>query len=74
MSGHSVTEWLGQLELGAIGTLEAVLGGVELEAAGEGKSHGHLRAGDEAVSCGVGIVTAWKEIFRSGFKGRCVWS
>ena len=45
MSGHSVTEWIGQLELRAIGTLVAVLGRVELEAAVEGKSHGHLRAG-----------------------------
>ena len=32
--------------------------GVELQGAGQGQGDGHLRAGDEAVSGGVGVVTA----------------
>ena len=57
---EAVTEGFRQLEVGPIGTLEAVLHGVELEGAGKGQGHGHLGAGHEAVGGGVGVITAWK--------------
>ena len=57
--GKAVTEGLGELELRAVGALEAVCERVELQGAGQGQSHGHLGAGDEAVGGGVGVITTW---------------
>ena len=55
--GEAVTEGLGELELRAVGALEAVSGRVELQGSGQGQSYGHLGAGDEAVGGGVSVIT-----------------
>ena len=57
--GETVTEGLGELQLRAVGALEAVCSWVELQGAGQGQSYGHLGAGDEAVGGGVGVITTW---------------
>ena len=55
--GEAVTEGLGELELRAVGALEAVSGRVELQGSGQGQSYGHLGAGDEAVGGGAGFAS-----------------
>ena len=60
--GEAVTERLDELQLGAVGALEAVCGRVELQGSGQGQSYSHLGAGDKAVGGGVGVITTWSRL------------
>merc|ERR1719239_366672 len=67
--GEAVTEGLGELELRTVGAREGVLGRVKLESAGQGEGHGHLGAGDEAVSGGVSVITTCEVSVVAGNNG-----
>ena len=49
-----------KFELGHIWTLDAVLGRVELQAAGQRQGHRHLGAHHETVGGGVGVISSCK--------------